>query len=81
MIRAIVRRAATEGNTFEAILKGVVDSEAFRMRQLPAASPAGTKQASLTDPSTKSTEPEDCAAVPASALSGRSARCLADNRR
>jgi hypothetical protein len=49
MVRAIVRQAGTEGNSFEAILKGVVDSPAFRERQLPV-SPANTKQASLEAP-------------------------------
>ena len=50
MVRAIVRQAGTEGNTFESILKGVVDSPAFRMRELPPAAPAETKQASLMGP-------------------------------
>jgi len=45
-VRAIVRQAATQGNTFEAILKGVVDSPSFRMRQLPGAT--HTQQASLS---------------------------------
>jgi hypothetical protein len=51
MVRAIVRQGATEGNTFEAILKGIVRSPAFRMRQLPSATPA-VKQASLAGPDT-----------------------------
>src|SRR5262249_47344698 len=50
MVRAIVRQAGTEGNTFESILKGVVDSPAFRERQLPQAAPADTKQASVGGP-------------------------------
>ena len=82
MVRAIVRDAATQGNTFEAILKGVVDSAAFRERQLPGASGTNTKQASLTgsESPSLSTEPEDCAAArPDEAR--RAARCLADNRR
>jgi hypothetical protein len=37
MVRAIVRQAATEGYTFESIIKGVVLSPAFRMRETPAA--------------------------------------------
>ncbi len=45
MVRAIVRNAATQGNTFESILKGVVDSPAFRMRQLPGAPGTNTKLA------------------------------------
>ena len=49
-IRAIVQQAATEGNTFESILKGIVDSPAFRMRQLPSAPAVGTKQASVALP-------------------------------
>jgi hypothetical protein len=79
-VRAIVRQAATQGNTFEAILKGVVDSPSFRMRQLPGA--PGTKQASLSgsDSPTSLTEPEDCAAATPSGAS-LPARCLADNRR
>jgi hypothetical protein len=35
-IRAIVRKAATEGNTFESLIQGVVDSPAFRMKELNA---------------------------------------------
>ena len=48
MVRAIVRQAATEGNTFEAIVKGVVESPAFRMRQTPVApTQQGPRQAAL----------------------------------
>jgi mono/diheme cytochrome c family protein len=80
MVRAIVRKAASEGNTFESILKGVVESDNFRMRQLPGGPAGNTKQAALTDSPTSLTEPEDCAtAVPAGA--SPPARCLADNRR
>ncbi len=49
-VRAIVRQAASEGNTFESILKGIVDSPPFRMRQLPGAPAVGTKQASVAQP-------------------------------
>ena len=44
MVRAIVRQAATQGNTFEAIIKGVVESPAFRMREINPVAP--TQQAS-----------------------------------
>lgn len=36
MVRAIVRQAGKEGDTFEAIIKGVVKSPAFREREVPA---------------------------------------------
>jgi hypothetical protein len=48
-IRAIVRQADHEGDTFEALLKGVVLSPPFRMRELPAAG-ATLEQAALTGP-------------------------------
>jgi hypothetical protein len=35
-IRAIVRKAATAGNTFESLIEGVVDSPAFRMKEVNA---------------------------------------------
>lgn len=35
-IRAIVRKAATEGDTFESLIQGVVDSPAFRMKEVNA---------------------------------------------
>ena len=44
MVRAIVRQAATEGDTFEALIKGVVNSPAFRMREIGTA-PVNTQQA------------------------------------
>jgi hypothetical protein len=47
-VRAIVRQAANEGNTFAAVIKGVVTSPAFRMREVPAA--AATQQAALSGP-------------------------------
>ncbi len=43
MVRAIVRQAGHEGDTFEAIIKGVVKSPAFRMREIPT-----TQQARLS---------------------------------
>jgi Protein of unknown function (DUF1592)/Protein of unknown function (DUF1588)/Protein of unknown function (DUF1585)/Protein of unknown function (DUF1587)/Protein of unknown function (DUF1595) len=49
MVRGIVGQAATEGDTFESIIKGVVNSPAFRMREIPAA-PVNTQQAALTGP-------------------------------
>jgi hypothetical protein len=33
-IRAIVRKAGSEGNTFESLIRGVVDSPAFRMKEV-----------------------------------------------
>jgi len=47
MVRAIVRKAGTEGNSFEAILKGIVESPAFRMKEIPAA--AASTQTAQTD--------------------------------
>jgi hypothetical protein len=44
-VRAIVRRAATQGNTFESLIQGVADSPAFRMKEVVAATP-GTQTAS-----------------------------------
>lgn len=44
-IRAIVRKAAAEGNTFESLIRGVVDSPAFRMKELNAPT---TQTASIT---------------------------------
>jgi hypothetical protein len=48
-VRAIVRQAKTEGLTFESLLWGVVDSDAFRRRAPPetlpvAPAPATTAQ-------------------------------------
>jgi hypothetical protein len=48
-VRAIVRRAAGEGNTFEAIIAGVVESPAFRMREIPVTT-SSPKQAALAAP-------------------------------
>ena len=53
MVRTIVRQAATQGDTFEAILKGVVASPAFRQRQV-SPPPANTQQASLAGPQPRS---------------------------
>jgi hypothetical protein len=46
-VRAIVRRAAVQGNTFESLIQGIVDSPAFRMKEVAAATP-GLKTASIT---------------------------------
>jgi hypothetical protein len=51
-VRAIVRQAANEGNTFAAIIKGVVKSPAFRMREIPAGA-ATTQQAALSGPESR----------------------------
>ncbi|HUN73846.1 MAG TPA: DUF1592 domain-containing protein [Steroidobacteraceae bacterium] len=48
-VRAIVRQAHRQGDTFEAIINGVVTSSAFRMRQIPVAT-FSSKQAALTAP-------------------------------
>jgi hypothetical protein len=48
-VRAIVRDAAADNYRFEAILRGIVSSQAFQMRQIPTAAPE-QKQASLTGP-------------------------------
>jgi hypothetical protein len=45
-VRAIVRRAAAEDYRFEAIVKGIAGSAAFRMRLTPPETPAATTQAS-----------------------------------
>jgi hypothetical protein len=38
-VRAIVRKAKTEGLTFESLVMGVVDSDAFRRRSAPDVPP------------------------------------------
>lgn len=45
-VRAIVRGAAPQGYTFEALIRGVVDSPAFRMREIPSTS-TSTQTASI----------------------------------
>jgi hypothetical protein len=52
MVRAIVRQAGSEGDTFEAIIKGVVRSAAFREREIAPATP-NTQQAALTGPDSR----------------------------
>jgi hypothetical protein len=54
MVRAIVRESARENYSFEAIVKGVVASQAFRLSELPAVPPPGTKQAALQSPQPRS---------------------------
>ncbi len=49
-VRAIVRRAAGEGDTFESIIRGVVESPAFRMREIPLTT-LSSRQAMLAAPS------------------------------
>jgi Protein of unknown function (DUF1592)/Protein of unknown function (DUF1588)/Protein of unknown function (DUF1585)/Protein of unknown function (DUF1595)/Protein of unknown function (DUF1587) len=49
-VRAIVRRAAANHYRFETIVAGIAESDAFEMRQLPAAKPADLKQAALIRP-------------------------------
>jgi hypothetical protein len=43
-VRAVVRRAATQGNRLSAIVSGIVSSDAFRM-QAPPATPPGVQVA------------------------------------
>jgi len=50
MVRAIVRQAGTEGDTFEAIIRGVVKSPAFREREIPAMTPNIQKVATTVGP-------------------------------
>jgi mono/diheme cytochrome c family protein len=47
MVRAIVKQAGAEGNTFEAIIEGIVASPAFRLREIPGAT-VPTQQAALS---------------------------------
>jgi len=51
-VRAIVRRAATEGNTLESLIRGITDSPAFRMKEVAATLPdtraADTQTASVS---------------------------------
>jgi hypothetical protein len=63
-VRAIVRRAALEGNTFESIIRGIADSAAFRMKEVGTTVPnqqtAKQQMADQQMPSTKtvSTTPD-----------------------
>ncbi|MEP7245253.1 MAG: DUF1592 domain-containing protein [Gammaproteobacteria bacterium] len=47
-VRAIVRESAQQDYRFEAIVNGIVTSQAFQMRAVPSAASPDTKQASLT---------------------------------
>ncbi|HEY1899753.1 MAG TPA: DUF1592 domain-containing protein [Steroidobacteraceae bacterium] len=53
-VRAIVHRAAADHYRFEAIVAGIVASDAFEMRELPPAKPTDIKQASLTSQNSRS---------------------------
>jgi Protein of unknown function (DUF1592)/Protein of unknown function (DUF1588)/Protein of unknown function (DUF1585)/Protein of unknown function (DUF1595)/Protein of unknown function (DUF1587) len=53
-VRAIVRRADADHYRFEAIVAGIVESDAFEMRELPPAKPVDLKQASLTSQNSRS---------------------------
>ena len=53
-VRAIVRRADAEHERFEAIVAGIVESDAFEQRELPPAKPVDLKQASLTSQNSRS---------------------------
>ena len=48
MVRAIVRSAASENDTFESLVQGIVASPAFRERRVPL--PAEQKTASREPP-------------------------------
>jgi hypothetical protein len=54
MVRAIVRESARENYSFEALVKGIVASQAFQLSELPAVPPPGTKQAALQSPQPRS---------------------------
>jgi hypothetical protein len=41
-VRAIVRQAAADNYRFEALVKGIAGSDAFRLRRLPPVQPADT---------------------------------------
>ena len=47
-VRAIVRQAARADYRFEALVKGIVASDAFRLRRLPAV-PAGDVRVTQVD--------------------------------
>jgi hypothetical protein len=49
-VRAIVRNAAKQDYRFESIVLGVVKSDAFQMRQVPAAAPPATALNFVTQP-------------------------------
>jgi len=49
-VRAIVREAARQGDTFESIVQGIVRAPAFRLQQAPSL-PA-SQQTARTDPHT-----------------------------
>jgi hypothetical protein len=55
VVRRIVREAGEEDYRFSAIVQGIVESEPFRMKTLPAAAELGESgrvdEASLTEPS------------------------------
>jgi hypothetical protein len=50
-VRAIVRRASTEGSTFESLVRGIVESSAFRMKEI--APSTTTQTASTVTPDTQ----------------------------
>jgi len=49
MVRGVVRSAAARGERFEAIVQGIVNTPAFRMREEPPL-PAAAQQAALAEP-------------------------------
>jgi hypothetical protein len=52
MVRAIVRNAANQGDTFESLIKGVVESPAFLQREVPPGA-ISTQQAALIGPDSR----------------------------
>ena len=53
-VRAIVRRAAADHYRFEDLVAGIVESDAFELRELPPVKPADLKQAALTSQNQRS---------------------------
>jgi mono/diheme cytochrome c family protein len=53
-VRAIVHRAAADHYRFEDLVTGIVQSDAFELRELPPAKPVDLKQASLTSQNSRS---------------------------
>jgi hypothetical protein len=50
-VRAIVRNAAPQRYTFESLILGVVDSPAFRMKEVLAGNPATQTASNSPEPS------------------------------
>jgi hypothetical protein len=48
-VRAIVRQAAADNYRFEAVVKGIVNSDAFRLRREPQAQPVVASNVALAE--------------------------------